>query len=212
LGKNVAVSIYGTAKEAIYNAKLQAYDIKELVLESVDWARSGSAGIANDGTLILTSEMVNLKGNKENNDMDKVQAIKETTISEMKEHNPDLVTEIESGVTAVAEMADVRSALGIDEKADVKATVAEMAATIRSHELTDELNSRVKSPAARPIIKQMVLSEMKDDATVKETVEKVLQSDDAKAIIKETAGVPKVQPKNDERSQATARKFTKESK
>jgi hypothetical protein len=212
LGKNVAVSIYGTAKEAIYNAKLQAYDIKELVLESVDWARSGSAGIANDGTLILTSEMVNLNGNKENNDMDKVQAIKETTISEMKEHNPELVTEIESGVAAVAEMTSVRTALGIDEKADVATTVSEMAQKIRSHELTDELNSRVKSPAARPIIKQMVLSEMKDDATVKDTVEKVLQSDDAKAIIKETAGVPKVQPKNDERSQATARKFTKESK
>lgn len=209
LGKNVAVSIYGTAKEAVYNAQLKAYDVKELVLESVDWARSGSEGIENDGTLILASEMVNYKENKENNDMDKVTAIKEATISEMQEHNPDLVSEIQNGVEAVAEMSAVREALGVDEKTDVKATISEMAQKIRNHELSDEINARVKAPAARPIIKQMVLSEMTDEVSVKETVEKVLQSDDAKAIIKETAGAPKVQPKSDNKSSATAKKYTK---
>jgi hypothetical protein len=54
-GKNVAVSMYGKAKEAVYNTAQKAYDIKGLTLERIDWTPPGAEGIPNDGTLILTS-------------------------------------------------------------------------------------------------------------------------------------------------------------
>jgi hypothetical protein len=53
MGKNVAVSIYGKAKEAIYNGAQKAYDIKGLALERIDFTPLGAEGIPNDGTPFL---------------------------------------------------------------------------------------------------------------------------------------------------------------
>jgi hypothetical protein len=209
LGKNVAVSIYGKAKEAVYNAAEKAYDIRGLALERIDWTPPGAEGIPNDGTLILTSEMVDSKGKHKESPMDKEKVIKEATLSEMQQFNPKLVEEIQGGVTAVSEMADLRKALGIDAKAKPAETIAEMQQTIRQHELTDELRDRVKVPQARPIIKQMVLGEMKADEAVVDTIERVLKTEDAKAIISSKSGAPNLSPANDGRGSKTVRKFTK---
>jgi hypothetical protein len=188
LGKNVPVSIYGKAKEAIYNAKDKAYDIKGLALERIDWTPPGAEGIPNDGTLILTSEMHNKSSKRQGEPMEKEKVLKEATLSEMKQHNPKLVEEIEGGTAAVSEMADVRKTLGIDDKTKVTDTISEMQQTIRKQELETELRDRVKARQARPIIKQMVLSEMKSDESITDTIERVLKSDDAKAIISSKSG------------------------
>jgi hypothetical protein len=45
MGKNVAVSIYGKAKEAVYNTVQKAYDIRGLALERIDWTPPGAEGI-----------------------------------------------------------------------------------------------------------------------------------------------------------------------
>src|SRR3954470_9918094 len=135
LGKNVAVSIYGKAKEAIYNAADKAYDIRGLALERIDWTPPGAEGIPNDGTLILTSEMVDSKGKHKESPVDKEAIIKGVTLSEMQDLNPKLVEEIQGQASAVSEMADVRRQLGVDEKVKVTDTIAEMQQKIREHTL-----------------------------------------------------------------------------
>ena len=151
LGKNVAVSIYGKAKEAVYNAQQKAYDIKGLALERINWTPPGAEGIPNDGTLILTSEMVDKNGKKKETPVDKEKVLKEATLSEMQQHNPKLVEEIQGGVEAVSEMTDVRKVLGIDEKTKPSEKIAEMQQTLRKQELDTELRNRVKVHQARPI-------------------------------------------------------------
>lgn len=209
LGKNVAVSIFGGAKKAVYNAKEKAYDIVGIEVDSVDWARPGSEGIPNDGTLILASEMHNNKNPKEDDHMDRVQVIKDVKLGEMTEHNPELVAEIQTAAkaeleTQIAEMTAITDELG--EKPLEK--IAEMREKIRGIELSESLQSRVANKNARPVIRKMVLAEMKADEAVDTTVERVLQTGQAQAIIKEMTVVPKVNPTNDDKSQSTARKFT----
>lgn len=209
LGKNVAVSIYGKAKEAVYNATQKAYDIRGLALERIDWTPPGTEGIPNDGTLILTSEMEQ-GNNKKEKPMDKVEVLKNATLSEMQEHNPDLVAEIKQANEAVvSEMAEVKTALGLTDDAKKPAeAIAEMKSELTKAQLENELRERVKAPKARPVIKQMVLSEMKDGETAAQAIEKVLQTEDAQTIIKEMTGAPRVNPNNDQKSQQTARRFT----
>lgn len=215
LGKNVAVSIWGKAKEAVYDAKDKVYDIRGLNLQRIDWVPPGTEGIPNDGTLILASEMVSpKKGNqRKDNKMEREDVIKDLKIGEMQEHNPKLVEEIQGGAAAVSEMKTVRAKLGIKEDADAAQTIGEMQAKIRDHELTDEINSRVQAPQARPIIKQLAIGAMAKSEnagkTVAEMIVKVLDSDDAKAIIKDKSGAPNVSPNNDGKRQAKARRFTK---
>ncbi len=83
-----------------------------------------------------------------------------------------------------------------------------MQKTIREHTLTDELRDRVKVPQARPVIRQMVLGEMKADEAVVDTIERVLKTEDAKAIISSKSGAPNLSPNNDGKRQTPARKFT----
>ena len=87
-----------------------------------------------------------------------------------------------------------------------------MQAELNKHEVDSELRDRVKVPAARQVIKSMVLSEMKSDEAAKDTVIRVLQSDDAKAIIESRRGEPKVNPNNDGKSQHQPGKFAKVTK
>lgn len=186
----------------------KTYDIAKINLESIDWSRPGAEGLPVSATPLIASEMNDDKSRKEEA-VEKSKAIKEATLSEMKEHNPDLVEEIQKTAGVVSEMADVRKQLGVNEKVKVTETIAEMQQTIRKHELTAELRDRVKAPQARPVIKQMVLSEMKAEEPVAETIARVLQTDDAKAIIKDKSGAPNLSPTNDGKRQVTARKFTK---
>jgi hypothetical protein len=206
VGKKVSVSIYGEF-DGWYDKAKKTYDIAKVNLESIDWSRPGAEGLPIAATPLIASEM---KGNQGKDDaMEKVEALKSATLSEMQEHNPDLVKEIEETSGTVSEMADIRKQLGVDDKAKVTDTIAEMQKTIREHTLSDELRERVKVPQARPIIRQMVISEMKADESVTDTIERVLKSEDAKVIMSNKSGAPQLSLTNDERRQQTARKFTK---
>lgn len=211
LGKNVAVSIFGGAEKAIYNASQKAYDIKGLFLESVDWARSRSEGIPNDGTLILTSEMHDNKSKE--NDMTLEEALKSAKLEDVRAHNPALVTEMETAArenyVPVAEMTSIQEMVGAKDATEAETKISEMQTSLKKHDINAEVDAHVPVKSARSVIRKMALQEMKLDEDAKTTVERVLQTDHAKAIIKEMTGTPKVNPTNDDRSQPTARSFTK---
>jgi len=213
LGKNVAVSIFGAAEKATYNAKEKAYDIFGLNVESVDWARSRSEGIPNDGTLILTSEMVNNNNPKGDNDMTLEEALKSAKLEDVRAHNPALVTEMETaareGYAPVAEMTSIQEMVGADSAETATTAISEMQTKLRGFELNAAVDARVAAKAARPVIRKMALAEMKADETVDATVERVLQTAQGQAIIKEMTVTPQVNPINDDKSQPTARSFTK---
>lgn len=211
LGKNVAVSIFGAADKAVYNAKEKAYDIFGLNVESVDWARSRSEGIPNDGTLILTSEMHNNKSKE--NDMTLEEALKSAKLEDVRAHNPALVTEMETaareGYAPVAEMTSIQEMVGAKDATEAETKIAEMQTNLKKHDINAEVDAHVPVKSARAVIRKMALQEMSADESAKDTVAKVLQTDQAKAIIKEMTGTPKVNPTNDDKSQPTARSFTR---
>ena len=73
--------------------------------------------------------------------MDKEKALKEATLSEMTQHNPKLVEEIQGQSSTVSEMANVRKVLGIKDADDAGKALAEMQQKVREHELDTELRS-----------------------------------------------------------------------
>jgi len=213
LGKNISVSIFGGAKKAVYNAQQKAYDIVGIIVDSVDWSRPGAEGIPNDGTLILTSEMVTNKKKTGENDMTLQEALAQATADNLREHNPTLVAEMETAakneMIPLAEMKAVQTLVGAEKSEDTSVKIQEMKTKLQGFELTEQINSRVLAKSARPVIKKMAIAEMKSDEAITDTLDRVLQSDQAKVIIKEMTVTPKVNPTNDDKSQPTARKFTK---
>ena len=198
IGKNVSVSVFGKAKAAVWNAKQSAYDLKDFVLESVDWSRSGAEGIPNDGTLVLASEMHN--DNKEDLNVERKDVIKSLKADELKEHNPNLVSEIQSesaDEALVSEMDGIKAVVGETDKPSE--AVSEMAKENRELKLDRELDRSVRSEAARALIRPLVVSEMEKaegSVDVSEMVSGVLGSDEGKAIIEQHVDrAPKVDPR-----------------
>ena len=211
LGKNVAMSIQGTASKALYNAQKSAYDLQGFVLDSVDFAREGSEGVPNNGTLILASEMSD--EDKLNNGepiVDKIQILQQTNISEMEQHNPTLVSEIKSQATdpkLVSEMQAIKELTG-DEPA---VAIAEMKLQIKAGELKNELNTKVKASKARPVIEGLVLSEMEanPDKAISEMVDSVLRSPDAVAVLEQfSTKEPKIAGTSLKKEAKAQRQFT----
>lgn len=185
VGKNVAVSVFGKAEKAVYDKGQKAYSLVNFTLQSIDFARSKSEGIPNDGTLILASEMVNDKGEI---NVDRVQTIQSLSADELREHNPGLVAEMEQvnpdTAVVVSEMEAITEIVG--ENASV--AVSEMVRENRELKLDRELQAKVKIRGARPALREMVIAEMEtaeNQATidVAEMVNSVLAGDEARAII-----------------------------
>lgn len=211
-GKNVAVSVYGQAMER-WNESLQAFEVQNFVLESIDWARSGSEGVPNSGYVKITQEM------QDGGDpVDKVQVLQATTVSEMQEHNPAVVQEIqEAGRSAI--VSEMVEKLGLESDADVVKTVAEMQTernTLRSQVADQEvdklLGNKVANVSARKMLKKQVVGEMNgatDLKVVQETVENVLKSEEGKAVIA-AFKTPVVTPgANDNRDTKATSRFIK---
>jgi len=212
-GKNVAVSVYGQAFEK-WNESLKAFEISNFALESIDWARPGSEGVPNSGFLKITAEM------NEGVEMDKVEVLKTTTVSEMKEHNPAVVQEIETQAQAELQsvVSEMTETLGV-EQADLSKTVSEMkthAAELETqvahNEVDKILGNKVSNVAARQALRKMVIGEMKDSTTlevVQETVKTVLDSEEGKALV-DAFKVPVVTPgAKDNREQTGKSRFIK---
>jgi hypothetical protein len=187
VGKNLAVSVYGSAVEK-WNESVGAFDISNFKLESIDWARPGSEGVPNSGYLTVTSEM---DGGDE---MTKEEALKQSTISEMQEHNPAVVQEIETQAQAEFKktISEMTEALGLEDDKDLPKTVSEMKAQneelqtqVAHSEIDKILGNKVPNVAARQALRKMTIGEMGDKTDLKvvqESVDKVLESEEGKAI------------------------------
>lgn len=191
LGKGVSVSIYGTARQ-VWDKALKAYRQMNIDLESIDFTRPKSEGVPNGGVFALTAEMVDSKLKEEA--MDKAEALKSCTADELREYVPEaVIAEITDEAVAAAKAENVDVIQEMEAKKD--AVIAEMRTELRGFELEGELNAKVIDKAARKMIRRIVLSEMADDEKVSDAVDRVLSSEEGKAIVSEMTVVePKVQP------------------
>lgn len=212
VGKNVAVSVYGTAK-AIQDRAKGIIHMQNFDLESIDWARPGSEGVRNMGIFSVTSEMTD--DSKEGDSMKREEVLQSATKEELQglEVVGEMITEAvasanEAPAEVVSEMTAVREALGVDEGVSLTETVAEMTARLNEFEIDSQLTQKVEGHAARKVIKSLVVSEMTADETVEQTVDRVLAGETAKSVITEMVDkAPKVAPKV-EQPAAVGRKFT----
>jgi len=212
-GKNVAVSVYGLAK--VVKDKVKNISIvQDMTLESIDWARPGAEGVLNMGLFSVTSEMAQDNKITEGEPMDRLEVLKSATFEEMQEANSTLLSEMVDSTVAevesqyadvVAEMTAIKDELG-DKPVSV---IKEMTQKLREYELDTQLRDKVESTTARKVIKQLVVSEMANGTEVSESIDKVLNSETGKAIIKEMLeAAPKVAPMT-EQPAVVARKWTK---
>lgn len=216
-GKNVAVSVYGLA-QVVKDSVSNVMRVKSMSLESIDWARSGSEGVLNMGLFSVTSEMAGDSNKNKGDTMDRTDVLKSVTVDELKELNPTVVSEMVTEATqpivaekdaVIAEMADVRAALSLAEDGSVVETVKEMTDRLSQYELDSQLRDKVESVTTRSIIKQLVVSEMTSGLNATEAIDKVLESETGKTLIKEMLDVaPRVAPMT-ERPMAVERKYTK---
>lgn len=223
-GKHVAVSVYG---KTYAMTKAGLTDMRNFVLESIDWARPKSAGLNTLGKFVITAEMTD-DSNKleegENNEMTREEVLRTATADEIKELNSEVVSEMtQEAVSAkeaeyeavVSEMTEVREALAVEDDKSLSEVVKEMVeereALVqqnRQHALDAKLNE-IESPAARNVIKSLVVAEMTADEDVAGAVDRVLASDTGKGVIHQFVDqAPKIAPQT-HRPTATARKFTK---
>jgi hypothetical protein len=210
--KQVSVSVYGRANR-VFNKYKKCYDIKAFDLESIDWARPGSQGVANANLLSITQET-----------MKRQEVIATATLDELQEFNPDIVQEIREEAKEEAK-SEVVSEMKGEAKATQKAlkeitdelgdkpleAVAEMrnefeavSGRLANKAIDAELDKRVSNDTARRLIQKMVVSEMANvnltedetseaenkGVTVSEmralkAVDSVLETEDAKQLIKE---------------------------
>jgi len=187
-GKNVAVSVYGQAME-VWNDSLNAFEVKNFVLESIDWARPGSEGVPNSGYMKITAEM---NDNDGGDPVDKVEVLKATTVSEMQEHNPSVVQELqEAGKSAI--VSEMATALGLEDSSEIVKVVSEMKAAndtlntqVAENEVDKILGNKVPNVSARKMLRKQVIGEMAgttDLKVVQETVEAVLKSEEGQAVV-----------------------------
>jgi len=183
-GKKIAVSVYGAGR-AVYDRAIDARRISDFVLESVDWARPGSEGVKTLGLFSVTAEMSDSNGG---DSMKREEVLKSATADELREVNPELVSEMTDGAVPKAEHDEVVSEMtAITEKLGDKPLerIAEMQTDIRDGKIDKELDAKVRNPAVRKVLRRIVVSEMTDDADVSATVDKVLDSEEGKALIRE---------------------------
>jgi hypothetical protein len=207
-GKNVAVSVYGQAKQ-LWDDSLDAYKLSNFNLESIDWVRSGSEGIKPAMAFQITSEMRKDLATRE-------ETIKEMTVGELNAINPSLVKAIqdEYEVKVAKEMQDssekefstIQEMVGenpVEKIAELQKTVAESI-------IDASLFSKVSSKEARKLIKSMVVKEMSvmTPEEAKKTLSNVLSRDEVVSIIQAT-GNDKINPLLDNRKKEIGRKYTK---
>lgn len=213
-GKNIAVSVYGQAMEK-WNETIGAFDISNFNLESIDWARPGAEGVPNSGFLKLTTEM------NEGDDMDKTTILKATTVSEMQEHNPAVVQEIAENATAELQstVSEMTETLGLTDAKDLPKVVSEMKernstlqTQVAHNEVDKILGNEVPNVAARSALRKMVVGELKEateQTVIQETVQRVLDSDEGKALVG-AFKKPVVTPgATDNRTQPSGKRFIK---
>lgn len=223
-GKKVAVSVAGMAEKK-YDSSDDSFSITDFTLESIDWARSGSQGVAGMGLFQLTTEMTDGSINDQGADMDKEQIIAEMTEKDLKKHNPDLYKTIQEQATTPVEARITEMQASIvtplqeqvstltGEKETAVATASKLSGRITEMLLDKEIKNRVTNTSVRKVVRKLVVSEManvaideatlgeksREEAVVEMAVENVLKSDEGKALVTEMGAVP-VNAQTDNRS------------
>lgn len=160
-GKQVFVSIYGQAREVWDKAKKMNI-VRDIVLESIDWARSGGAGINGSlGYLSIASEQTGNANTK-------------TILEQWELQRDSIVSEFQKDINK-----DIK-------KPKVNSQIHQL-----NKELADsylELKTSFLRPKARAFVKTAVLAEMSNKDYTKENMvvvlEQVLSDSTNKDIIK----------------------------
>lgn len=205
IGKQVAVSIYGMARETI-NAVTKVRKIVDFNLESIDWARSGSAGVDTLGYMAITKEMEDKIEKKDwLSVIDTYNTVRESVEESLK---------VEKTIEQNTQLQTVSEMLGVSPE-NVVTTISEMKNTIVEQEkeltisfIAEQLKDRISSKSARGVIKTIVLAEMdrsvynRDRASA--IIDSVLQSEIGKQVLSEMSRKldinPLVEGKVDNRS------------
>ena len=200
LGKNVSVSIYGTAKQ-VFDKTVKAYRQMNIDLESIDFTRPKSEGVRNGGMFALAAEMVDDSKATENV-MEKAEVLKSCSADEIRENVPEAVI---AEITSKA-VEEAKTTVISEMTAEKDAVIAEMRAETRELKLGQLLQEKVIDASARKMIKRMVISEMADDEEVETTVDRVLDSEEGKAVVSEmTVTEPTVQPRVEQKAAVAAK-------
>jgi hypothetical protein len=202
--KRVSVSIYGTAK-TVFDRVKNVKKIIDFQLESLDWARSGSAGIQTLGYLSIAREMKD-----DEPDSRTILEMFESVRSEVAEK---LKGEF-SGNTS-QELETIREMVGDGEVVEVvremKARLESLEREVAVSEVNRLLREKISSLTTRKLLHTLIVAETKNTLFTKEAaksiVERVLTSDNGRLIIRETAG-KEIAPRYDN-SAKQKRRFTK---
>jgi hypothetical protein len=209
-GKNVAVSVYGQAKQT-WDEAITAYKLSEFNLESIDWVRSGSEGITPASAFQITSEMKNVASREE--------TIRQMSVAELKAINPALVKAIKSEVEVETitemdeglnkELTNIREMVGDDPIESIRS----LQMTVAEQKIDSSLQSKITDVTTRKLVKRMILQQLKSfkPEVVAESIQQVLQTREVVDIIGAT-GNSKINPLKDNRKKkGQTRKFTKTS-
>nr|DAV53554.1 MAG TPA: Prohead core protein serine protease [Caudoviricetes sp.] len=200
VGKNVSVSIYGTAKQ-VWDKTLSAFRQSGIDIESIDFTRPKSEGVPNGGMgFALTAEMANGNNSNEEVEMNKAEILQSCTKEDLLANVPkDVLADLTKDAV---DQASAEAKETISEMTSAKdKVIAELTTENRSYKLHDCLMSRVSDSKARRMVERMVLSEIKDDEDVDDAVKRVLESDEGKLVVSEMTTVePGVTPRIDQKS------------
>ncbi len=199
-GGKITTSIYGPANQEWDKARGAWAAVPEsLVLEHVDFAPVDRAGVKSLARVPhVVSEMQNEI--EEEIPMDKLDILKEMTAEDVQHLPKAVVNSIIEGSQSTKTISEMRGILGVDEKADLVATVKEMAETIEKqrgeviataivseianviYPDADDKNENVQS--VRGTIAELVkLRNPKDTEAVKTVVAEVVTKDHIKNLI-----------------------------
>lgn len=221
-GKALATSIDAMA-EQVWDESLQAYRISAATLRlgQIDLAPADRAGIPDLATIpMLTSEMESEHEPEieQEPEMDKLQIINEMTPDDARLLPKSVREAVLSEVPIPPEVAvvqELRSALGVDDKADLNKLVRELqeakeeqaraALESRITELASDKEKGIKVPQVRAIVVEMVKSRHpKDEAEAEAAYKEVAGSTAIIELLKNTVqtvmGPPQrtvVQPQNE---------------
>jgi hypothetical protein len=189
-GKSIATSIDAYASGS-WDESLKAYrmDASTLRLNQIDLAPADRAGIPDLAEVpLLTSEMASEpeRQTEQEPEMDKLQIINEMTPDDARLLPKSVREAVQAEVPIPMEVAmvqELRSALGVDDKADLSKVVRELRqaqedqakATLESR-ITELASEGIKVPQVRAIVVEMVKSRQPKD------------KDEAEAAYKDVAG------------------------
>jgi len=186
IGKQVAVSIYGLAREVL-DPISKIKKVVDFRLESIDWARSGAAGVDTLGYMAITKEMED-DANKKDwlAVIDTYNTVRESVEESMRNETS---AKHQTQLQVVSEMLGTTPENVVDTVMEMKNTLDRQEKELTINFIEEQLKGRVSSKSARSIIKTIVLAEM-DKSVYNRTrasaiIDSVLQSDIGKQVLSE---------------------------